>query len=212
MRRVSSVHTKQGERQSVHTITHDLCHIRSKCFPSKSRRCQTTWLVFKQPPDLFLKQVDIKITMFLLQTCKLKLFKIHLFGSIKPDIENCFPNKVISIEKETVISRLVKQTFTQLFLPQSEQVPGAKRWTWPWKFRPTQLSLCVFKFDPRQGGSLFGWFEELVRFVSFWKKRAKSEQAKSNHLQAASSKSMSTAVSWSRWGLIWDLLGSFGSF
>ena len=35
----------------------------------------------------------------------------------------------------------------------------------------------------------------LVRFVSFWKKRAKSEQAKSNHLLAGSSICMCTPVS-----------------
>ncbi len=51
----------------------------------------------------------------------------------------------------------------------------------------------VFCFD-----MFLGDLRSLVRFVSFWKKPAKSEQAKSNHLQAGSSKSMSTAVSWSR--------------
>ncbi len=56
---------------------------------------------------------------------------------------------------------------------------------------------------------LFRWFEEVARFGSFWKKQAKSEQAKSNHLQAAFTKSMCTPVSWSRWGLILDFFGLF---
>ncbi len=62
------------------------------------------------------------------------------------------------------------------------------------------------------------WFGQLyflgdLRWVArFGLKWAKSVRAKSKHLEAASSKSMCTAVLWSRWGLIWDLLGSFGSF
>ncbi len=59
------------------------------------------------------------------------------------------------------------------------------------------------------------WFSGDLRcvawFGSFWRKQAKLVWAKSNHLQAGSSKSMCSAVSWSRWGLIWDLLGYFGS-
>ncbi len=52
-----------------------------------------------------------------------------------------------------------------------------------------------------------------LRWVArFGLKWAKSVQAKSKHLQAASSKSMSTALSWSKWGLIWDLLGSLVHF
>ena len=50
-----------------------------------------------------------------------------------------------------------------------------------------------------------------MRFGSFWEKWVISDQAKSNHLQAAFTKSMCTAVSWSRWRSILDLLGSFTS-
>ncbi len=48
----------------------------------------------------------------------------------------------------------------------------------------------------------------VVRFGLKW---AKSVPAKSKHPEAASSKSMCTAVLWLRWGLIWGLLGSVGS-
>ncbi len=57
------------------------------------------------------------------------------------------------------------------------------------------------------------WFLGDLRWVAlFGLKWAKSVRAKSKHLQEVSSKSMCITDSWSRWGLIWDLLGSFGSF
>ncbi len=48
-------------------------------------------------------------------------------------------------------------------------------------------------------------------YCQFGLKRAKSEQAKWKHLQPGSMKSMCTPISWSRWGPIGGLLGSFGS-
>ncbi len=115
-------------------------------------------------------------------------------------------------------------------------VPGkwAEPTSWPPKEDcwPNQSILCFPEGDiqvrwavPSPGSSadltnlskcqLCRWTRFLgdLRWVArFGLKWAKSVRAKSKHLQAASSKSMCTTVSWSRWGLICDLLGSFGSF
>ncbi len=77
----------------------------------------------------------------------------------------------------------------------------------------TRMKIILQENDKmrKSRANCFWWFEEVARFGSFWKNQAKSEQAKSNHLQAAFTKSMYTEVSWSRWGSILDLLGSFCS-
>ncbi len=73
----------------------------------------------------------------------------------------------------------------------------------------TELHLCerttILSGPPP---SFLGDLRSLVRFVSFWKKR---NWIKWNPY-AGSSISMCTPVSWSKWGLIWDVLGSFGLF
>ncbi len=95
----------------------------------------------------------------------------------------------------------------------------------------TTENTCILTSHTGQGGGVtkatlksweyikFGFcsvtfsFSGDLRWVArFGLKRAKSVQAKSKHLQAASSKCMCTTVWWSRWGSLQDLLGSFGSF
>ncbi len=133
----------------------------------------------------------------------------HVSNVVKPLI---FRKKGSVRSVERVGSWSWYKTFQKMFAPTLDFF-SAKMWgrlvflslRWPCQHTINRLLRVLH--------SLFSDDLSLVRFVSFWKKRAKSEQAKSNHLQGGSSKSVCAPVLWSnehQFCIFWALLVQFG--
>ncbi len=108
--------------------------------------------------------------------------------------------------------KTIRNTYKIISAPLANNETGARIPHYIHTFLPSWVCWLADERSEDFACTFSGDLRWVARFESFWKKWAKLVRAKSNHLQAGSSKSMCTAVSWSRWGLIQDLLGSFGLF